>query len=343
MSIWPKQYLLTFLYALLLSYAATVLVAMMARKLGIMDRPGKGKIHKVAVPRLGGLAIFLAFVLGAMWGARGTLPEKGVLLGGGLVFIIGAIDDIRRVPATVKLLSLVAATLILSRYGVLLEVFRNYPLDLILTVIWVVGVTSAFNGLDNMNGLAAGIAFLAAACYFFVGVQTHQYSWSLLSVALMGSTVGFLRHNFKPGRIFMGDSGSFFLGFTLAAMGVMGGWSTNPVKASIIPILVLGVPIFDLSYVVVARRGSNITHGLREMITFCGADHFSHRLVALGLSERKAVLFIYLVAACVGMGAVVMRNARPMDAILLLTQFVMVFLIIIILMLLGRRPKPREG
>lgn len=133
------------------------------------------------------------------------------------------VDDIKRIPATVKLLSLVAATLILSHYGVRLSLFKIEAVNLMLTILWIVGLTSAFNAIDNMDGLAAGVAFIASSCYFIVAVQTFQWWWGALAVAIMGSSLGFLGHNFKPARIFLGDSGSFFLGFTLAAMEVMGG------------------------------------------------------------------------------------------------------------------------
>lgn len=337
MSGWIRSYLWVFFVSLGLSYIGTFIISVIVRKMGILDYPDERKIHLKPTPRLGGVPIYIAYVVAITYACPHSPQERGIMLGGLLPLFIGMVDDIKRIPATVKLLSLVLGTLILWHYGIRLSLFRIEAVNLIFTILWIVGLTSAFNAIDNMDGLAAGVAFIASSCYFVVAVQTFQWWWGALAVAIMGSSLGFLKHNFKPARIFLGDSGSFFLGFTLAAMGVMGGWSAHPVKASIIPILILGVPIFDLSYVIVARRLSGLTESLRDVITFSGRDHFSHRLVELGLSERKAVLFIYLVSVCVGIGAIVLRNARRIDAMLLLSQFLIIFSVIIILMRLAKR------
>jgi UDP-GlcNAc:undecaprenyl-phosphate GlcNAc-1-phosphate transferase len=204
-------------------------------------------------------------------------------------------------------------------------------------LLWIVGVTAAFNAVDNMDGLAGGLGAIAAFVFFIIAIRTSQWGWAALTVALCGALLGFLRYNFKQAKIFMGDSGSFFLGFTLASIGLRGEWSNNTIKASIIPILVLGVPIFDLSYIVITRWFRGTTKDLVEVISFCAKDHLSHRLVKLGLKQHIGVMFIYLIAISVSIGAIVLQNAAKWDAVLLFLQFVLIFIIVLILISLTKR------
>ncbi len=337
------RYIWVFAIALALSYGGTMLAAALGRRLGILDHPGGRKTHARPVPRIGGAAMYVAYCVAVIYSCSHGGPQRGVLLGGLLPLAIGLVDDIRRVPALIKLAALVAASLVLVHSGVVLTMTGWYVGDVLLTVVWIVSVTSAFNALDNMDGLAAGVAMLAACTYFVISLRTFEHAWGVMALALAGATLGFLRFNFKPASIFMGDSGSFFLGFTLAAMAVMGEWSTSRLKAMAIPVLILGVPLADLAYVIVVRQRRQITQTLKEIVTFCGRDHFSHRLVDLGLGERGAVLFVYLVCACVGLAAVAVRFARALDAVLLLAQFLMMMTVIAILMRLARRHLPGRG
>lgn len=316
----------------LVSLVGTWLAVPLLGWLGMVDRPAPGKVHRRAVPRLGGVLIFVGFVAALLWRGPVTPAAGAVLLGGALVLVVGMVDDVWGVSAVVKLVALAVVTGLLYRVGVRLTLTTVVWVDVPLTFLWIVGVVSAMNALDHMDGLAAGVALVAALMFFFVGAQTQQYSWAYLSVALAGSLVGFLVFNFPPARIFMGDSGAFFLGYTLAAMGVMGGWSTNPVKAAIIPVFILSVPIFDLAYVLASRYLSGTTSGLLEAVTHRGTDHLGHRLSRFGWPPRTVALFVYFVSVCVGVGAVVLRNVPPLDAVLLLGQFVMVYVIIVVLM-----------
>lgn len=335
-----QKYLIIFLTSLLLSYFLTPLVAFIARRLNAIDLPGKDKLHKKTTPRMGGLAIFTAYAVSIIFCNCYDSAAIIILLGGFLILTIGILDDIWRVSAIYKLAFIFLITIMLSSQGVALGMFHKLPIiSFFFTLLWIGGVTSAFNAVDNMDGLATGLAFIAATTFFVIAIRTSQWAMASLSVALMGSTLGFLRHNFNPARIFMGDSGSLFLGFTLASLGIMGEWSNNPVKASIIPILILGVPIFDLMYIIIRRWMDGVTAGITEAITFCAKDHFSHRLVYLGLSQKMAVLFIYLIGACVSIGAIVLQNAAKSDAVLLLLQFILIFVTILIIISLTRRLK----
>lgn len=334
------DYSIIFLASLLLTYLITPLVGFAATAFKIIDKPAKNKLHTKTTPRLGGTAIFIGYSVPIILMNGFDHGAKTILLGGFLILIIGIFDDIRRVSAVYKLIFIFAITLLLAKQGIGLKLFHGFPvMSFFLTLLWVAGVTSAFNAVDNMDGLAGGLAFISAAAFFIIATRTAQWALAGLSAALMGSTLGFLRYNFHPAKIFMGDSGSLFLGFTFASLGVMGEWSVNPVKASIIPILILGVPIFDLAYIVIRRWLDGVTKGIIEAITFCAKDHLSHRLIFLGLNYRMAVLFIYLISICGSIGAVVLQNAAKSDAILLFVQFVLTFATILIIISLTRKLK----
>jgi UDP-GlcNAc:undecaprenyl-phosphate GlcNAc-1-phosphate transferase len=230
----------------------------------------------------------------------------------------------------------------MSLFGVQLNLTGLFLVDLFLTWLWIVGVTSAFNGIDNMDGLASGVAVIVSGMYVAIALDTHfeagtetSLSWfGLLAAGLVGANLGFLLYNFKPAKVFMGDSGSFFLGFTLAALGVMGEWGDSRVVACTIPALILAVPIFDFAYILVARILQGQTRTVREVIEHCAQDHLSHRLVWLGFTQRRAVLFIYLMAFVLGLAGIMLRNStRGFDSAVGLIQGLSVVALIVTLML----------
>lgn len=334
------QYLVVFLIALGISYFVTPIIARLARTFKILDKPAKNKLHKKPIPRLGGLAIFIAYFLSLL--ITGNLDSSSgiIIIGGTAVLALGILDDIFKVPAVIKFIFIAILTYMLARQGLAVSLFgRFFYLNLFITLLWIVGVTSAFNAVDNMDGLSGGLGAIAAITFFIIAIRTFQWGWAALAVALCGALLGFLRYNFNPAKIFMGDSGSLFLGFTLASLGIRGEWSTNAIKASIIPILVLGVPIFDLAYIVIRRWTEGTARGVVNAITFCAKDHLSHRLLTLGFKQRISVLFIYLIAICVSIGAIVLQNAPRWDAALLLLQFVLIFIIVLILIGITKRIK----
>jgi UDP-GlcNAc:undecaprenyl-phosphate GlcNAc-1-phosphate transferase len=321
--------------------------AYLLRKYRILDHVADNKIHEKPIPRGGGIVIFLAFAIAVLLPNYRDNPMKGVLLGSAICLIVGAADDIRGgIPASLKFFTLLGVTVIMSQFGVLLNVFHIYPLDLALTLLWVVGVTSAFNGIDNMDGLAAGIATIVSGMYLIIAVQAFlaagtetSLSWfGLLAAGLVGANLGFLVYNFKPAWVFMGDSGSFFLGYTLAAVGVMGEWGRSPIISLSIPILILGVPIFDFAYIIIARILRGETRTIRDVIEHCAPDHLSHRLVWIGFSQRKAVTFIYLIAVSMGVSGILLRNSASLfDTALALFQGIAIVLIVVILMATAAR------
>lgn len=339
---WPILYIYTGLTAFVLSAFLMPFGIRLLRRFNIMDQVSPEKIHTKPIPRGGGIIIFFAFAIAVLLPNYRDNPMKGVMLGSFICLVVGAIDDFRGgVPAVIKFGALILATVIMSWFGVRLEIFQNEFLNLLLTIVWIVGVTSAFNGIDNMDGLASGIAVIVSAMYLTIAVDSFyqagtetSLSWfGLLAAGLIGSNLGFLIYNFKPAKVFMGDSGSFFLGFTLSALGVMGEWNTEPIIASTIPVLILGVPLFDFAYIIIVRIIRGETRTVRDVIEHCAPDHLSHRLVWFGFSQRKSVLFIYVMCFVLGVSGLLLRNsASTLDSVVGLLQGGSVVLLIVLLM-----------
>lgn len=341
-SYWPRTYIQVFFISLILSIVLMPFAEMIFRRLGVVDKLDEKKLHKKPTPRAGGIVIFLAFAVAVLFPNYRDNPMKGLLVGAFLCLVVGAIDDFRGgVPAVLKLATLIVVTFIMSYFGLRLKLTGYVSLDLLLTLFWIVGVTSAFNALDNMDGLAGGVAFIVSAMFFAIALikyidigRENSLSWfGLLSVGIMGSVLGFLAFNVHPARIFMGDSGSFFLGFTLAALGVMGEWAENRVIAATIPVLILGVPILDFIYVLIARIYRGETRTLRAIVEYCAQDHLSHRLCHIGFSQRQSVSFIYLLTCCLGIAGLLLHNSRmPWDSAFALLQGIAIVAITFVLM-----------
>jgi UDP-GlcNAc:undecaprenyl-phosphate GlcNAc-1-phosphate transferase len=324
----------------LLSVVLTRLLIGFAPRLGLVDEPGTSKFHRAVMPVGGGLAMYAALLPVLLVPEAQSARTLIVVLAAGLVAAIGLIDDLRHVAAIVKFAALVGLTGLLFLAGIGASTTRVSGLDFLITVLWVTGVSSAFNAIDNMDGLATGVAAIAALSFLVIACQTGQWVLGALSAALVGSSLGFLAFNFPSARIFMGDTGSFFLGFLLAILGVVGEWNSNEIIAAVIPILVLGVPIFDLAFTVLRRHLTGVTRSPLEAIRHCGTDHLSHRLVRLGLTPRGAVLLLYLIAASFGISAVTLRNAGSADGILHLLQALVITAALIPIFRLGEAPRP---
>lgn len=265
-----------------------------AFQLGVLDHPKQHGIHSHPVPRLGGIALYAAFVIGSLY--RMDLSEmlKGVLVGSTIIFAIGLLDDLIHLRAGVKLVGqLVACGIMMFRYGVILDVFPNVLLNGFFTALGIIGLTNAVNFLDNMDGLAAGLVAISSFGIFFIASFTRQDFLIYLSAALIGACVGFLIFNLRKAHIFMGDSGSTFLGFTLASLAVMTEWSYHLSVTLAVPLLILGVPILDMILITVLRIKEDKVHTFRQWIDYTGKDHFSHRLTRLGLGNRGAVFFLW--------------------------------------------------
>ncbi len=307
-----SNYLLMAVSALVLAVGGTPVARQAALKLGVLDQPAARKLHAKPVPLLGGAAIYAAFILALLFlGDRFYVHEVvGIFVGASLVSLVGAVDDSRGLGSTVKLAGQILAAGILVYSGVQVRLFGNW-MDVALTLLWVVGITNALNLLDNMDGLSGGIALIAAVYFTLLAALSDQYLVGALAAALAGACAGFLVYNWNPAHIFMGDTGSLFIGFLLAAVGIKLRFPANSASVTwAIPVMVLALPIFDTTLVFISRlrRGKN-------PLTTAGKDHISHRLARLTGSRREAVLLCYLIAGAVGLAAVFLTQATRTEAL----------------------------
>jgi UDP-N-acetylmuramyl pentapeptide phosphotransferase/UDP-N-acetylglucosamine-1-phosphate transferase/uncharacterized SAM-binding protein YcdF (DUF218 family) len=311
------SYILTFAISLILSLVLTPVVRKVMLKVGILDQPSEHRWHRQPVALLGGIAIFVSFMVAVLVsiklssGWSPSRPDDGfrtdiILMGACAIFILGFLDDLKGTYPKTKFASQVFIAFLMILFGIKSKIFPYSWLNIPLTLIWIVGLTNALNFIDNMDGLSSGVTSIAAITIFGMSIQRVEHSIALLALALAGSCLGFLFFNFKPAKIFMGDCGSMFLGFTLATTSICAGWqhSSNPISALLVPIIALSVPIFDTTLVTLLRlkNGRMPWHG--------GKDHSSHRLVAiLRGSEKGAVLILYAISILSGVLAlVVMQN-----------------------------------
>lgn len=330
-----------FLISFLSTIILTPLAKLVARRFRILDHPNKRKIHKAPVPLLGGVVIWLSFLIALLFANVWQAEIKGLILGGSLVLLVGLIDDIKGLPASFRLIIQIIAAAIIMKYGICLSFFPptlwgNIG-EVFLTVFWIVGITNALNFLDGLDGLATGIAAIALICFLIIGVITQQAIVVALTLAALGGCLGFLRYNLKPANIFLGDAGSNFLGFILASFAILGDWAYHNVVALVVPILILGVPIFDVIFTTIMRIKNKEITNLIEWLEYTGKDHFHHRLLDLGFNPLMATIFIYFVSLALGISAIVLLKAPLIHAILLLMQATIIFILIATLMVAGKK------
>ncbi len=289
--------LLIFATALVFAVGGTPLARRLAVRSGIVAQPGAHRTHVGAIPLLGGVAIYGAFLIAlVLFADRFFIPQLiSIVVGATYVSFLGAWDDRVGLRAGVKLIGQVFGALILIATGVTIELFDQPLLNAAVTLLWIVGITNAMNLLDNMDGLSGGVAAVASAFLVLISAINGQYLVGSLSAALLGASIGFLVYNFNPASIFMGDTGSLFIGFILAAIGIKLRFAAPIAFTWFIPIILLGLPIFDTTLVFISR----LRRGLNPL-THPGTDHLSHRLVAMGMSKRETVLTLYLVAGALG-------------------------------------------
>lgn len=305
-------HLIAFLVSAVVVLWTTPVVKTIGIKSGRVDQPGGRKVHQRPMVRLGGVSIFVGTLIALLtvwWsGGFGILPiEKewevwGVTLGGLAFFLIGLADDLFSLSPFIRLLMQATIAAVAWWMGVQID-FLNVPFDglvqmgwlsLPITVIWLVGMANAINWIDGLDGLAAGVSGIAAVVMLVVTLFMQQPAAALIAAALAGGALGFLRYNFNPAQIFMGDGGAYFMGFTLAGVGVIGLVKSTAVTAVLLPYLILAVPIVDMSAVILAR----LRHGKSPFVA--DKRHLHHRLLQAGLSQRLAVLFIYSLTLWVG-------------------------------------------
>ena len=301
-------YLWAFAVALFAALGLTPIALRVARRFEVFDHPGSYKAQESPVPYLGGMAIVIAFAVVVVAGSFLRAPPKGaeqlaLMIALALALsIIGLADDLRGLHPLPRFALQVAAAAGVWAVGIRVELFHVDLPDAILTVAWIVGITNAFNLLDNMDGLSAGLAAIAGGFFFLLGAMQGQIAVAALAAALAGCALGFLKHNFHPARIYMGDAGSLFFGFMLAVIGIKLEFPAPQQVSFMVPILVLGVAILDTTLVVTTRL-------VNRLNPFSGGrDHISHRLVFVGIPVRSAVALVYAAGIALGWLAIVMSR-----------------------------------
>lgn len=314
--------------AFLIAFALTPLVMFAARGLGIVDRPGPRRIHSKPVPTAGGLAMAVA-VLAVAWGARlfsdaarTTLevrPFIGITLAAAIMIVLGVIDDIKALNPWWKIVGEVAAACVLYAYGLGIPLLTNPfgdaiatgVFDLPLTIIWVLVVVNAINLIDGIDGLASGAVFIAAVTLWFVGRTNGDFYVMFIASTIIGATFGFLRYNFPPAKVFMGDTGSGFLGLMLAAVALLENRKGTAAITLLFPLVALLVPISD-SVIAFVRRAIG-----GQSVFRADSEHIHHRLLRIGLSHRHVVYVMWFLCAYCGVMAVVLATLPPGYAMLL--------------------------
>lgn len=326
-----NNYIMIFLAAFVMALAITPLAIRIAPKIGAIDIPKDNRrMHTKAMPRFGGMAIYIG-TIGAM---IAFLPMNakllGVIAGGTLIFLVGMIDDILGMPARVKLFAQIICAVILFQFSVRISFVGNpfgdgfyfFPwwLSLVVTVVWIVGITNTVNLVDGLDGLAAGIAFIASISISYTAYLTDRPEISLATLAIAGASLGFLPFNFNPAKIFMGDSGSLFLGFMLAGISVMGPMKGATIIATVVPMLVLALPIFDTVFAIIRR----LVNG--KPIMQADKGHLHHRIMAVGLGQKRTVLTLYGISGIMGVAAILLSRGLWVETgILVLVAITLIF------------------
>lgn len=302
---------LGFALAMAIVWVLTPTVGEIARRLGALDQPGGRKIHAVPIPRLGGIAIYFGVIIPGLLFLSDAGPTRGILLGASLITLVGVLDDLRDVRPVVKLAAQFVVALLVVLFGVGVKTFTLPGIGVFVlgwvgipfSVIWIVAIMNVVNFIDGMDGLAAGVCAISAVTFSIIAVSLGRYDMGILAAIVAGSTLGFLWHNFHPASIFMGDSGSLLLGFLLAAISLQGFMKGVATIALVIPLLVLGIPIFDTGFAIL-RRVKN-----RRPIYLADRGHLHHRFSNLGYSQRQTVVILYSWSGLMSLLALAMRFA----------------------------------
>lgn len=324
-----KTYLLALSISLIISWVLTPFVKKLAFRIGAVDRPNARKVHHRIMPRMGGLAIYLGFMAAAIASMELTRDVVGILLGGTVIAIVGILDDMFQLAAKVKLVGQIIAALVPVCFGIRIEwlnnplggyFYLNY-LSIPFTVFWIVSFTNVVNLIDGLDGLAAGVSAIASVTIIMVALQQGLYPVAVLTAALAGGIIGFIRYNFNPATIFMGDTGSLFLGYMLAAISIFGAVKSAATIALLVPAIALGLPIMDTAFAIVRRYKNG------RPIFSPDKGHIHHRLLAMGFSQRQAVIFMYLISAGLCLTAVLLTEMEGIYAIALLVFLLAVIFI----------------
>ncbi|MCL2201495.1 MAG: undecaprenyl/decaprenyl-phosphate alpha-N-acetylglucosaminyl 1-phosphate transferase [Oscillospiraceae bacterium] len=321
------QIILAVVIALVLSLASTPVVKWFAHKVGAIDVPKDSRrVHKNPIPRLGGLAIFIGFILSVLFMAEIDMQVRGVLIGSVVIVVLGVIDDIYTLKAYIKFFVQIIAALIAVFHSVVIEIFSNpfavgggYGSEFVflgvlaipITVIWIVGITNSVNLIDGLDGLAVGVSTISAVVMLIIALMVSYPNVAIIMAALAGACIGFLPYNFNPAKIFMGDTGALLLGYLLATVSIIGLFKFYAVVSIAAPLLILALPLIDTSFAFIRR----LVKGQNPMAPDRG--HFHHRLIDMGLTQKQAVTVLYVVSGLLGIVAVVITTSAQMRVLIL--------------------------
>lgn len=326
-------YFWAFAVALLVSMVVMPAVILLAQRTGAMDAPNARKVHKKPIPRIGGLGIYAGFMaaiifVAVKFGLDGEQLKEtvGLIVSGSLIVVLGLLDDYKNLPAKVKLAGqILAAAVLVLIFDVRIDFitdphgeyiyFDNFPIPYLavpVTMFWLVGLTNTVNLIDGLDGLAAGVASIASFTIMLIALEQNFVLVAVLTAALAGAAVGFLKYNFNPAEIFMGDTGSMFLGFMLAGISVTGAVKSVAAIALVVPIFALGLPILDTTFAIVRR--------IRGGVPIFKPDkgHLHHRLLSVGFTQRQAVLLMYVISALFGLSAIALTAVSSQIAVIIL-------------------------
>ncbi len=328
--------LLALAVALLTSFLSVPFVKNIAIKAGAIDYPKDGRrMHRVPIPRMGGISIFYGFIISTLCFANLNKQMWGIIIGSILIVALGVIDDIKALNAKPKFLIQIIAAIIPVAMGTKIS-FISLPLlgnssdivfhdilSYLVSIMWIVGVTNAVNLIDGLDGLAAGVSTIASASIFFIALINGNAFVTTISVILIGACLGFLPYNLNPAKIFMGDTGSTFLGYIMAVMSIQGMFKSYTLIAFIVPVLILGLPIFDTSMAIIRRL---IHH---RPIMEADRGHLHHRLIDMGFNQKQTVAILYTISAILGLSAIIMEGYDEFTGFMLILS-VIVFVILAI-------------
>lgn len=329
-----NQFLLIFLTAFILALIFTPVAIKIAPKIGAVDIPKDNRrMHTKAMPRFGGMAIYIGTVASMLIFLPYSTQMMGLIAGGTLIFLVGIIDDLKNLNAKLKLVCQILCAFILFQFSVRISFIGNpfgegyyfFPwiVSLLVTVIWIVGITNTINLIDGLDGLAGGVAFIASISIAYIAYISGKPEASMAMLAIAGGALGFLPFNFNPAKIFMGDGGALFLGFMLAGVSVMNPMKSATMLATVVPVLVLGLPIFDTAFAILRRLVN------RRPIMEADKGHLHHRIMAAGLGQRRTVLTLYGISGVMGVAAIAMSRDLLIESgllIIIAATFIYVFL-----------------
>ena len=315
----------------LISFLATPLVKNLAYKVGAIDVPKDNRrMHHEPIPRLGGLAIFIAFLFTVIVLADIDRTTRGILLGAIMIVILGVMDDIMTLKALPKFLVQIAAAGVAVYHGCVIQFVSNpnifSPMDYLnlgwlsipVTIIWIVAITNAVNFIDGLDGLAVGVSAISTASLLIIALMVEELNIAIILAALLGSCLGFIPYNKNPAKIFMGDTGATFLGFILATLSVQGLFKLYAIISFAVPFLILGIPIFDICFAFLRR----IAKGQNPMQADRG--HVHHRLIDMGFNQKQAVAISYMLTAILGLAAVLLTSSGELRALILIGSVIVV-------------------